>query len=92
MKCGICAGTPSPYRCPYDHAPADSTSIVSRVANAILSVGTIDRCCSELAAKAVIRELGLHRQDSYGYGTNYPQVPTIDVKYIRYITDWIRNE
>lgn len=42
-------------------------------------------------ADAVIRELGLHRENSYGYGTNYPKVPTVQIKYIRYVTDWSAN-
>jgi hypothetical protein len=41
---------------------------------------------SELLADAVIAELDLTPENSYG--TTYPNVPIKDVTYVRYITEW----
>lgn len=62
----------------------------TRIAAIIESVGTIDGCCADLAAKAVIGELGLTQETDYG--TTYPNVPVTDRKYTRHVTEWTAEQ
>jgi len=57
-----------------------SDELRQHIAAIIESVGTIDGCCADLAAKAVIRELGLEEELTYGG------------KMRRYVTDWKADE
>lgn len=41
--------------------------------------------CLQLA-DLLLWELGL--KPEYSYGTSYPKVPVVDIKYVRYVTDW----
>lgn len=59
-----------------------------KIAAAIIS--NPDSADEYAIADDVINALGLHRE--YEYGTNYPTIPTSDFRYVRYVTEWARDE
>ena len=62
-----------------------SDSLRTRIIAALLSEDDV-----ALMADAVIRELRLTPEHSYG--TTYPNVPVEDRRLIRYVTEWTERE
>jgi hypothetical protein len=50
------------------------------------SFGLTTKATAHRQATAIILELGL--QPEISFGTNYPNVPVTDRKFVRWVTDW----
>jgi hypothetical protein len=65
-----------------------SDELRDRIAKVLFqeSFGLTTKATAYRQATAIIAELGL--QPEISYGTNYPNVPVTDRKCVRYVTDW----
>lgn len=57
-----------------------------RIADAILGTGIVGVAAAGHMADAVLAELNMTTEHSYG--TTYPKHPVTDVRYTRHVTEW----